>query len=146
MPKRLLFHIATVSLFLGCTPRAASLPETSAPNADDAETDRPAGNGEPAAEAAFDRSGIDREVRARLVDVRGCYDNLPPDKAAEGRLVSRFLIDDQGHAIDLEIESEGLDAPELTSCVAGVLRSIDFPSAPAGETIAVTYPFEFRAE
>lgn len=146
MPGRLLTLVGASSLVLACAPQTAP-PQPPGPERASSESDRPEATQDIEAmpEGEFDRSGIDREVQARLVDIRACYDTLPEDRAAEGQLLARFLVDDQGHAVNLELESDTLDDPELVSCVSGVLRSISFPSAPVGEAIAVTYPFVFRA-
>ena len=146
MAKRLL-TLTGSSLVVACVGRTAPpQPPTPEPVSTESEAPPPPQDGEPTPEGDFDRRGIDREVQARLVDIRACYDTLPEDRAAEGQLLARFLVDDQGHAVNLELESETLDDPELVSCVAGVLRSISFPAAPTGEAIAVTYPFVFRAQ
>lgn len=95
----------------------------------------------------FDQASIDEEVRARLVDLRACYDTRAErNPELQGVITARFVIDDQGRARDIELESETLDDDELDACLAGVLSSIAFPPAPSSEAIAVTYPFEFRPD
>ena len=140
--------IAVVLLgLLGCS-RQAPVPPEPEPPVEPAEEEEQS----PATEAEgepvpFDQTTIDDEVRARLVDLRACYDSRAernPELA--GVITARFVIDDQGRARDIELESETLDDDELDACLAGVLSSIEFPAAPSREAIAVTYPFDFRPQ
>lgn len=129
---------------LGGCAKPAPAPTEPAPDQAARQDEAPA---EREGEAPFDQAAIDEEVRARVVDLRACYDSRAeraPD--LQGIIVAQFVIDDEGHARDIVFESETLDDDELESCLAGVLGSIEFPRAPESESIAVTYPFDFRPQ
>ena len=127
---------------VGCSKPAPVPPEPPVDDARDGQSQPAEGDGEP---VPFDQATIDEEVRARLVDLRACYDaRAERDPDLQGVITARFVIDDQGRARNIELESETVDDDALDACLAGVLSSIEFPPAPSSEAIAVTYPFDFR--
>lgn len=137
---------APVACSRAATPGGVNAPEgqgTGAGIHEGPESDPPKGDsGEP-----FSRDAIDAEVRARLIDLRACYETrVEQEPELAGIVVARFVIGDDGRARDIELRWDGIDDAELAGCLTGVIETTGFPAAPSGEAIAVTYPFEFRPE
>ena len=89
-----------------------------------------------------DKAIIRRYLRRRLDAIAYCYEKeLLAHPGLEGDVVTRFVIDPSG-AVSVA-QAEGV-SPEVASCVAGVVRAIEFPRSVHGEPVQVTYPFTFR--
>lgn len=85
--------------------------------------------------------GIDAAIRARLPDVRACYeDQLRTDRQAAGRLAIVFTVEPGGAVSDVTAE---IDEVGIGACASRVIRGIRFPPNPLGMAVAVTYPFVF---
>ncbi len=59
----------------------------------------------------------------------------------KGTVVTSFQISPTGSV--LSASGRGVD-PKVSSCVAGVIRSIQFPKPTGGGLVQVRYPFNFR--
>ncbi len=97
----------------------------------------------PDVDGDLDRSIIRRKIKQKLARIQHCYEReLMLDPALEGTVNSTFLIDGNGAVI--ASRASGMDHQELESCVAGVVKSIRFPSPKNGSSVKVSYPFRFR--
>jgi len=104
-------------------------------------------SGSVAAEAAeVDSSEVDQGklgafVRARMGLLKACYENaLKRNPGLKGRVRIRFTILPTGGIQELSVE--GLDSPDVTSCVANTMRVWRFPFRPSGP-VTVEIPFLF---
>jgi hypothetical protein len=96
------------------------------------------------AEAAggLDKNIIRRYIRRRLPQIRYCYEKrLLVVKDLAGQVDIDFTID-AGGLVETSSGS-GMD-PEVSSCVAGAIKSVQFPKPPGGGAVSVRYPFHFR--
>jgi len=93
----------------------------------------------------LDKNIIRRYVRQRINAIRYCYEKQlvrEPDLA--GTVTARFTIASTG--VVSEASADGLGRPAVESCIAGVIRGIQFPISNGGGVVKVTYPFELRPE
>jgi outer membrane biosynthesis protein TonB len=97
--------------------------------------------GAPAMASSLDKEVIRRPIRVAMPKITRCYENqLAVNPKLEGRVTVQFTIASTGKVI--EATATGVD-DTLAACVAGVIRTLQFPRARSG-TIRVSYPFEFR--
>lgn len=98
--------------------------------------------GQPGVAGELDRNLIRRYIKRNLAKLSYCYEKallVTPDLA--GTVATRFVIGPRGTVTS--VEASGV-APEVSACVAEVLRAIEFPKPRGGGQVEVTYPFDFR--
>ena len=89
----------------------------------------------------MDKSIIRRYIRRKLPAITGCYEKqLLVDSTVTGTVETAFLIDPTGHVRD--ITATGMQ-PEVASCIATVISTIQFPLSNGGGSTQVNYPFSF---
>lgn len=90
------------------------------------------------ASAYPDKSPIRRAIRAEMGRFRACYEKaLLKDPKLEGKVVAKFTIDAKGTVN--QVTAEGM--PAIDACVAGVIKTIQFPAY--GSVMQISYPFAF---
>lgn len=93
--------------------------------------------------AGYDKTIIRRYIRRNIDKIGYCYDRqLLAHPGIGGDIVASFFIAPTG-AVQTA-SATGFDA-EVASCVAGVLRSIEFPRPGDGVGVQVNYPLQFHA-
>lgn len=91
------------------------------------------------------REVIREAVRARMSDVRRCYEaGLAFDRDLAGRVTVEFTLDAQGAVTGTRVVEDGLDRPQVGACIAEYAQRWSFP-APGGP-FQFRYPFHLRAE
>jgi Ca-activated chloride channel family protein len=91
---------------------------------------------------ALDRDIIRRMVRARINEVRGCYNAaLVRDPTTAGRVEINFVIMRDGKVASAVVQSNDTGDARLGSCIAARAKQWAFPEVEGGSTIIVTYPF-----
>jgi len=99
--------------------------------------------GEPVTQGAdYSKSIIRRYIRRHLNEIGYCYEKqllAHPDLG--GELQVKFFISPTG-AVQ-SASGTGFDR-EVSSCVAGVIQTIEFPSPGGGGGVEVNYPFNFH--
>jgi hypothetical protein len=94
----------------------------------------------PSALADLDEEAVRARIRSHHGALKSCYERqLLHKPALRGTVSTRFLITPTGTVAALEVS--GLD-PDVSSCVADTLRTIEFPRS--GSSVQVSYPFHFR--
>jgi tetratricopeptide (TPR) repeat protein len=90
---------------------------------------------------SLDRNIIRRYVKRNIAKISYCYERqLLGNPRLEGTMQTRFTIGTTGRVLAVTVT--GIDE-EVATCVASVIRSIEFP--PVGDsTVIVNYPFTFR--
>ena len=85
---------------------------------------------------------IRRYIRDHLEQLTFCYEaQLLYRPTLEGDLAVSFLIDPAGHVQG--VVASGVST-EVETCVAGVIRAIEFPKTVGGGTTQVNYPLTFH--
>ena len=98
--------------------------------------------GNPTSTGDLDKSIIRRYIRRKLSRIRHCYEKeLLVKSNIKGTVVTNFQISPSGSV--LGASARGVD-PNVSGCVAGVIRSIQFPKPTGGGLVQVRYPFNFR--
>ncbi len=87
---------------------------------------------------------IRRYVRRHLAKVTYCYERelLRSPKLA-GTVNVQFVVDSaSGHVAG--VSAAGLGNKEVETCIAGVVRAIEFPAAKGGGPVKINYPFTLK--
>ena len=99
--------------------------------------------GNPTATGNLDKAIIRRYIRRKLPRIKHCYQReLVVKKDIKGTVVTSFQISPSGSV--LGSTAKGVD-PQVSDCVASVIKSIQFPKPSGGGLVQVRYPFHFRA-
>lgn len=95
--------------------------------------------------ASLDKEVIRRVIRVHIHEVRRCYEGgLTADPKLNGKVVLRFAIDPSGSVIQSDVVETTLNHQGVETCIAGAVRTWQFPR-PAGKgPVVVTYPFVLR--
>lgn len=93
-----------------------------------------------AGEGGLGKDAIREVVRAHIGEVRDCYNQgLQRDPELAGRLVVGFEIAGSGAVAEATISESTVADAEVGACIAGKVKSWQFPAASAATTVA--YPF-----
>ena len=98
--------------------------------------------GPPQSVGDLDRAPIRRAVLERLPQIKACYERAlvtTPDLA--GTVSTQFFIAPNGTV--MSANAAGV-SPEVASCVAAIIKAIEFPKPRGGGGVQVNYPFTFR--
>lgn len=99
--------------------------------------------GKPRVSGSLDKNIIRRYIRRKLPRIRYCYEKqLLTTPGLSGRISVNFTIAATGRVP--VAQANGMSQPAVGQCVAGVIRTIQFPRPAGGGTIIVSYPFKFR--
>jgi pSer/pThr/pTyr-binding forkhead associated (FHA) protein len=91
----------------------------------------------------LDKNIIRRYIRRKLPQIRHCYEKqLLVKPSLAGTVVTQFQISPQGKVQGAS--ASGIGDKGVESCVAGAIRSIQFPKPKGGGFVNVRYPFTFR--
>lgn len=106
-----------------------------------------AGGAEESFEGTIDREAVRRVIRSILNQIKSCYERaLRGNTGLEGKVVIRFVIEDQGRVRQASTKSSTLGDNGVERCVADRIRGQRFPDPPAGTIAEVDYPFVFGAQ
>ncbi len=98
--------------------------------------------GRPSIAGDLDKAIIRRYIRRKLPSIKYCYEKqLLVDKGLSGTVNTNFQISPQGSV--LSSTASGVSG-SVSSCVAGVIKTIKFPKPKGGGIVQVRYPFIFR--
>jgi len=126
---------------------ASAPPEGDGPPADEGalpRTQPPSGPevtlGEQQATGSLGKNIIRRYIRRELARIRYCYEKeLVKDAALAGTVTAEFTI-----AVDGKVShaaASGMNNVAVESCIADVVRGIQFPAPQGGGVVKVVYPF-----
>ena len=98
--------------------------------------------GQPQTVGDMDPMIIRRYVRRNLPKITYCYEReLLVHPALAGTVTAQFFISPNGSVASAR--ATGV-SPEVATCVADVLRGIEFPKPRGGGGVQINYPFTFR--
>jgi hypothetical protein len=90
----------------------------------------------------LDKNIIRRYIRQKLPHIEYCYQKqLIVNPKLAGTITVSFVIAGSGKVSSAN--AEGFDE-NVASCVAGVVKSIQFPKPKGGGSVTVSYPFTFK--
>ncbi len=98
--------------------------------------------GQPSAQGDLDKAIIRRYIKRNQQKIQYCYEKeLLAKPNLSGTVMTNFLITPNGNVS--VSNGTGVD-PNVASCVAGVIKNIEFPKPKGGGNVQVNYPFIFR--
>ncbi len=98
--------------------------------------------GQPQTVGDLDKAIIRRYIKRNIQKITSCYEKrLLVVASLQGTVQTEFVISPQGLVVSSK--AVGLDA-EVASCVAAVIKQIEFPKPSGGGIVKVNYPFMFR--
>ena len=98
--------------------------------------------GQPNAQGDLDKAIIRRYIKRNIQKIQYCYEKELLAKAnLSGTVQTTFLISGSGTV--QASSGTGVD-PAVSSCVANVIKGIEFPKPKGGGNVQVNYPFTFR--
>ncbi|MDX2092243.1 MAG: AgmX/PglI C-terminal domain-containing protein [Kofleriaceae bacterium] len=99
--------------------------------------------GQPNAQGDLDKAIIRRYIKRNIQKIQYCYEKeLLAKPNLSGTVSTQFFITPNGNVASAS--GSGVD-PGVASCVAGVIKEIEFPKPKGGGGVQVNYPFTFRA-
>jgi hypothetical protein len=99
--------------------------------------------GQPTSSGDLDKAIIRRYINRNLAKIQYCYEKqLLAKPTLAGTVQTQFFITPAG--IVASSTGNGVD-PEVSSCVADVIKNIEFPKPKGGGSVQVNYPFIFRS-
>ena len=98
--------------------------------------------GQPNAQGDLDKAIIRRYIKRNLQKIQYCYEKqLLAKPTLTGTVQSQFFITPNGTV--QSSTASGVDN-EVASCVAAVIKDIEFPKPKGGGSVQVNYPFIFH--
>ncbi len=98
--------------------------------------------GQPNAQGDLDKAIIRRYIKRNIQKIQYCYEKeLLAKSNLSGTVQTQFLINPDGTV--KSATGNGVDT-EVASCVASVIKAIQFPKPKGGGSVQVNYPFIFR--
>jgi Ca-activated chloride channel family protein len=93
---------------------------------------------------SLDKTIIRRYVRRQIEKIQYCYDKrLLGHPQLAGTLTVHFTIGPDGRVA--AANADGMHDAELETCVADVIKAIEFPRSENGGVVQVNYPFTFQS-
>ncbi|HEX7838032.1 MAG TPA: AgmX/PglI C-terminal domain-containing protein, partial [Kofleriaceae bacterium] len=98
--------------------------------------------GQPSSTGDLDKAIIRRYIKRNIQKIQYCYEKqLLAKPTLSGTVQSQFFISPAGTVASSS--GTGVD-PEVASCVAEVIKNIEFPKPKGGGGVQVNYPFIFH--
>jgi pSer/pThr/pTyr-binding forkhead associated (FHA) protein len=98
--------------------------------------------GQPNAQGDLDKAIIRRYIKRNIQKIQYCYEKeLLAKPGLSGTVSTQFFITPNGNVASSS--GSGVDGA-VASCVAGVIKDIEFPKPKGGGGVQVNYPFTFR--
>ncbi|MBC7974979.1 MAG: AgmX/PglI C-terminal domain-containing protein, partial [Myxococcales bacterium] len=99
--------------------------------------------GQPNSQGDLDKAIIRRYIKRNLQKIQYCYEKqLLAKPTLSGTVQAQFFITPNGTVASST--GSGVDG-EVSSCVANVIRNIEFPKPKGGGGVQVNYPFTFHS-
>jgi TonB family protein len=99
----------------------------------------------PRAGGTLDPARIQAVVKARLPEVRRCYERAKMDEPdLKGRVTLRISVSATGAVSSSTIESSTLGNSRVESCIADAVQGWRFPAPLGGKTAVISYPFNLH--
>ena len=98
----------------------------------------------PTVQGDLDKAIIRRYLKRQFAKISYCYEKvLLREPKLAGTVLAQFVIDTTGHVASST--AAGVGNIEVESCIASVIKAIEFPHIPNGGTVQVNYPFTLRS-
>lgn len=99
---------------------------------------------EPTVMGSLDKELIRQVIHRNRNQIRFCYESqLTRFPKLHGKVAVKFVISAQGSVASSNVAQSDVGNAELETCVAGRVRTWQFPKPKGGGIVIVTYPFVF---
>ncbi len=100
---------------------------------------------EPMVMGSLDKELIRQVIRRNAGQIRYCYESqLTKYPKLGGKLAIKFVITASGTVASSTVAQSSVNNAEMETCVAGRVRTWQFPKPKGGGVVIVTYPFVFK--
>jgi TonB family protein len=100
---------------------------------------------EPTVMGSLDKELIRQVIKRNVNQIRYCYESqLPRFPKLNGKVAVKFVISATGSVASSQVAQSTAGNAELETCVAGRVRTWQFPKPKGGGVVIVTYPFLFK--
>jgi TonB family protein len=100
---------------------------------------------EPLVMGSLDKELIRQVIHRNRNQIRYCYEaQLPRYPKLSGRVTVKFVITAEGGVSSSNVSQSTAGNAELETCVAGRVRTWQFPKPKGGGVVIVSYPFIFK--
>ncbi|EAU61725.1 TonB family protein, partial [Stigmatella aurantiaca] len=100
---------------------------------------------EPMVMGSLDKELIRQVIQRNRSQIRFCYESqLTKYPKLGGKVAVKFVINAEGRVVSSDVAQSTAGNAELESCVAGRVRTWQFPKPKGGGVVIVTYPFIFK--
>jgi TonB family protein len=101
---------------------------------------------EPLVMGSLDKELIRQVIQRNRGQIRFCYESqLTKYPKLGGKVAVKFVINAEGRVVSSDVAQSTAGNAELEQCVAGRVRTWQFPKPKGGGVVVVTYPFIFKA-
>ncbi|MBN1209852.1 MAG: adventurous gliding motility protein GltG [Myxococcaceae bacterium] len=101
---------------------------------------------EPMVMGSLDKELIRQVIQRNRSQIRFCYESqLTKYPKLAGKVAIKFVINAEGKVVSSDVAQSTAGNAELERCVAGRVRTWQFPKPKGGGVVIVTYPFNFKA-
>ncbi|MHB8878549.1 MAG: adventurous gliding motility protein GltG [Myxococcaceae bacterium] len=100
---------------------------------------------EPMVMGSLDKELIRQVIKRNVNQIRYCYESqLTRFPKLNGKVAVKFVISASGSVASSSVAQSTANNAELETCVAGRVRTWQFPKPKGGGVVIVTYPFLFK--
>ncbi len=100
---------------------------------------------EPLVMGSLDKELIRQVIHRNRGQIRFCYESqLTKYPKLGGKVAVKFVINAEGRVVSSDVAQSSANNAELERCVAGRVRTWQFPKPKGGGVVVVTYPFIFK--
>ena len=86
-------------------------------------------------------------LRLGVGPIRECYSRyLEQGRGVQGRVLTAFDVNPWGELENVRLDESSLPSPDVQRCVLRVVRELEVPPPPGGQTLPVSYPFTFTTD
>lgn len=97
-------------------------------------------------EEGLSKDEVGKVIHSHLAEVRYCYESaMIRNSDAQGKLVVDFIIEGSGLIKSAKVNNSNIKDSSLDHCIISRLEKWKFPRPKGGVSVAVSYPFIFKA-
>ena len=95
-------------------------------------------------QGSLDRAQIAAVVNKHIQEIRHCYEkNLINDPSLSGKIQVEWTINPDGTVAGVKTKFSSMKGGDVTGCIAGRIRTWQFPRPKGNGYVIVNYPFMF---
>lgn len=92
------------------------------------------------------REEIERVIARHQGQIQGCYESaLTSNPSLGGQVTFEWVVTADGSVSNAREQQSTLGSAEVSNCILGIIRGMNFPSPEGGSSVEISYPFAFQA-